>query len=588
MEIKAILVKSMDSLLRRFDLYSLLFRQTNFNSREHQVVYKIKNLNFSKSKKFEGFINEFLTDKYFVFGKLLKENEIIQEAGSSIPFWKCSWKNFDPKDFWEIARGWQWLPAYLGTEESKRNLVIEKIIAWLEANPYPNGLAWAVGLDVAIRSVNLLLIYEISRDDRLINYLWQHYLYLKKTIWLSKNAIRNNHYLGELTAITILAKAFGLSNFEKFRKHLAKEIKHQFYEDGVNKEQSIRYHKFSLEFVILAYLFLDIKSPVIEKAAEFILATMKPDRTWPSIGDDDMGCVVRFHNEPLNGDYLAILSLIGLLLKSGETKYITKNLSNEAKFFINDSEKVWKEIKEKEPEETYIFENGGYLIHRTGWAENDSYFLLKFGPHKWHAHADLFHIELMIKGTPILIDSGTYRYNSVSEERKYFRSTAAHNTVEFHGLDQTRQWTTFRWHKPAKVIDWKIEQDNENILFSGAHDGYKNRGVIHRRTIGLKKNLQILNIEDSITGNGKGICKVYWHFHPEVTIEISSKETVSITKNGTVIGHIQIRSEKLVLLKKIESLYSKHYTHLSTKHTLVVEFHKTQKETKINTILNFE
>ncbi|HHE64634.1 MAG TPA: hypothetical protein ENL09_01275, partial [Bacteroidetes bacterium] len=541
---------------------------------------------FSKNKKFEGFINEFPTDKYFVFGRLLKENKIIRETGKSVPFWKCSWKGFDPKDYWEIARGWQWLPANLEADESNRSLVIEKIIAWLEANPYPNGLAWAVGLDVAIRSINLLLIYEISQDDRLINYLWQHYLYLKKMLWLSKNAIRNNHYLGELTTLTILVKFFGLSNFKKLRKCLTKEIMNQFYEDGVNKEQSIRYHKFSLEFVILAHLFLDIKSPVLGKAAEFILATMKLDRTWPSIGDDDMGCVIRLHNEPINGDYLAILSLIGLLLKSGKIKYITKNLSNEAKLLLKDSEKAWEEIKEEEPEKTYIFENGGYLIHRTGWTENDSYFLLKFGPHKWHAHADLFHIELMIKGTPILIDSGTYRYNNVPEERKYFRSTAAHNTMEFDGLDQTKQWTTFRWHKAAKVIDWKIDQNNESIFFTGAHDGYKNRGVIHRRTIKLEKNLKMVDIADSITGNGKGICKVYWHFHPEVTIEINSKNTVSIARSGKVIGRIQIKSGKPVLLKKTETLYSKYYTHLSTKHTLVIEFVKANKKI-INTAFDF-
>jgi len=584
MMLRTIITKSWHEFLKRTSFYSVLLN--TFNSGLNVKHYNVLEINKNMSLKSKNFL--VAEEGYLIFQREISLSRFNTIAQSNKPSWKCSWKGFDPKDFWEIARGWQWLPAYLEAEKNNRSLVIEKIIAWLEANPYPNGLAWAVGLDVAIRSINLLLIYEISQDNRLINYLWQHYIYLKKMLWLSKNAIRNNHYLGELTALTILAKFFGLSNFEKLRECLAKEIKHQFYEDGVNKEQSIRYHKFSLEFVILAYLFLDIKSPVIEKAAEFILATMKPDRTWPSIGDDDMGCVVRLHNEPINGDYLALLSLIGLLLKSGEIKYITKNLSNEAKLLLKDSEKVWEEIKEKEPKKTHIFENGGYLIHRTGWTENDSYFLLKFGPHKWHAHADLFHIELMIKGTPILIDSGTYRYNNVSKERRYFRSTAAHNIVEFDGLDQTKQWTTFRWHKPAKVIDWKIDQNNESIFFTGAHDGYKNRGIIHRRTVKLEKNLKIIETEDSITGKGKGICKIYWHFHPEVTVEINSKSTVSITKNGKIIGQVQIKSEKPVLLKKIDTLYSKYYSHLSTKHTLVIEFHKAQKETKVNTILKFE
>ena len=98
----------------------------------------------------------------------------------------------------------------------------------------------------------------------------------------------------------------------------------------------------------------------------------------------------------------------------------------------------------------------------------------------------------------------------------------------------------------------------------------------------------MVDIADSITGNGKGICKVYWHFHPEVTIEINSKSAVSITKSGKVIGQIQIKSEKPVSLKKIDTLYSKYYTHLSTKHTLVIEFHKSQRNAKVNTILKFE
>jgi len=98
----------------------------------------------------------------------------------------------------------------------------------------------------------------------------------------------------------------------------------------------------------------------------------------------------------------------------------------------------------------------------------------------------------------------------------------------------------------------------------------------------------MIDVEDSIAGNGKGICKVYWHFHPEVTIEINSKNTVSIARSGKVIGRIQIKSGKPVLLKKTETLYSKYYTHLSTKHTLVIEFHKSQRNAKVNTILNFE
>jgi len=193
MMLRTIIAKSCHEFLKRTGLYSILLNtfKTNPNAKLFDALEINKNLSL-ESKNFpvaEGC--------YLIFQQenSLSDFDIVTQSNK--PFWKCSWKGFDPKDYWEIARGWQWLPAYLGAEENEQSLVIEEIIAWLENNPYPNGLAWAVGLDVAIRSINLLLIYEISQDTRLINYLWQHYLYLKKMLWLSKNAIRNNHYLGE-------------------------------------------------------------------------------------------------------------------------------------------------------------------------------------------------------------------------------------------------------------------------------------------------------------------------------------------------------------------------------------------------------
>ncbi len=90
-------------------------------------------------------------------------------------------------------------------------------------------------------------------------------------LWLSRNAIRNNHYLGELTVLAVLAKMMNRRDAVKLSKRVEKEIKKQFYTDGVNVEQSVRYHKFSLEFVLLAKLLLGIEAPVLEKAGDLLL-----------------------------------------------------------------------------------------------------------------------------------------------------------------------------------------------------------------------------------------------------------------------------------------------------------------------------
>lgn len=514
----------------------------------------------------------------------------ISNSKESVPFWKVSWKGFDPKDFWEIARGWQWLPVVLANEnETERNKVIEKIVEWLHKNRYPCGLAWAVGLDVAIRAMNLALIFSITANRKLEVHLYYHYLYLKKMLWLSRNAIRNNHYLGELTALAILSTMMNRKDAFKLSKRVGKEIKKQFYTDGVNVEQSVRYHKFSLEFALLAKLFLGIEAPVLEKAGDFVLALKKPDGSWPSIGDDDLGCVLRLHSDSINGDYKAILSVMSVIFDRPDFKRTAQELSGEAELLVNDAASKWASLKELEPKKSYLFKEGGFFAYRTGWNRDDSYFVVKFGPHKWHAHADLFHIELSINGQNVLVDSGTYRYNNVPEQRRYFRSTPAHNTISINDLDQTKQWTTFRWHKPARVTEWNLDENSKGFEFMGTHDGYRRIDLVHSRRIFGSSDLKTLMVNDYIEGKGTGTIKVFWHFSPELSLEKTGENEFGVLNKEGLLGSVRLNTNETLITKILDTPFSERYGNLSSKKTLQIEIQKcSRKEIKIDTEFQFK
>ena len=525
-----------------------------------------------------------------VFDKILNYDDLQKYANEKLPFWKVSWRNFDPKDFWEIARGWQWLPAIIKAKEvNNTQEVINKIIYWLNKNHYPNGLAWSVGLDVAIRAIDLFIIYQITQEKSLLKYLHEHFIYLEKMIYYSRGTIRNNHYLGELTSLAILSLFFDYKNTAKLKELLEMEIDRQFYSDGVNFEQSIRYHKFSLEFVLLAKIFLNINVENIGKSAEFLLAVKKPDNTWPAIGDDDLGCVVRLNNNPLVEDYSDIISLSGLMNNNEELLNGNNIISPLAEFFLPQIKNKLINIKfQINPQKTFIFPKGGYFIHRTGWSEDDNYLLIKFGPHKWHAHADLFHIELSIKGISILVDSGTFRYNDATQERKYFRSTAAHNTLEFNDSDQTKQFTNFRWHAPAKVIKWDVKEDNGKILFSAIHDGYLKRcGVLHERNVSTDKDLNWIRVIDVIKGKGKGQAKIYWHFSPELEIKKMAENSIIVYKDNSEIIKICLSSKNMFKNRIIKTPYSPIYGVKREQPTLVIEFEKKDSEI-VQMISHFE
>lgn len=478
-----------------------------------------------------------------VFGESRKVSDFDSISGNSTPFWKTGWSGFDPKDFWEVARGWQWLPAVIGAKgEGEQRQVVERILDWLDEHPYPNGLAWAVGLDVAIRAINLLVIAHFVPDERYTRSLRAHAHYLRRMLWLSRNAIRNNHYLGELTAVALLSAFFGDEDSALWRVLLEREIQGQFFPDGVNVEQSIRYHKFSMEFVLLARLFLRIEAPVLEKAGDFLVATRRPDGTWPSVGDDDLGCVIRLHEEGPDGDHRSILGILALLFDREDFAQAAGRLYPEAELLIPAAAEKWAQLGKAGGRQSFLFPDGGFFALKTGASSKDSTFLVKFGPHKWHAHADLFHVELSLKGIPVLADSGTYRYNGIPGERRYFRGTAAHNTLSFNGADQTRQLSTFRWIRPAGVKSWDLREEEQDVSFTGAHNGYARFGVLHRRGIRLDRNLGAVKCRDCLEGKGSGPVAVNWHFQPGLELKRLDSSTFEILLEETRLATVEFNA----------------------------------------------
>ncbi len=60
-----------------------------------------------------------------------------------------------------------------------------------------------------------------------------------------------------------------------------------------------------------------------------------------------------------------------------------------------------------------------------------------------HAHADLLTFEASFGGARLFVDSGVGSYQN-DGDRRYCRSTAAHNALEIDGMDQCDVWSKFR------------------------------------------------------------------------------------------------------------------------------------------------
>ena len=90
------------------------------------------------------------------------------------------------------------------------------------------------------------------------------------------------------------------------------------------------------------------------------------------------------------------------------------------------------------------------------------------GPHGFlsiaaHAHADALSLEVRHDGVDILADPGTYCYHGEPEWREWFRSTAAHNTVEIGGVSQSESGGPFLWNTHARTTTLSCEVGEQPV-----------------------------------------------------------------------------------------------------------------------------
>src|SRR5690606_2019771 len=111
-------------------------------------------------------------------------------------------------------------------------------------------------------------------------------------------------------------------------------------------------------------------------------------------------------------------------------------------------------------------------------------------------------------GRQVVVGTGTYRYNGAPRWRAWFRSTAAHNTVEVGGLDQSVQRGDWTWASRANAFTDEVDLDAGRVR--ARHDGYVARlGVLHRREVAITASG--VELIDTLEGSGSVEVSVAFH-----------------------------------------------------------------------------
>lgn len=240
-----------------------------------------------------------------------------------------------------------------------------------------------------------------------------------------------NHRTLELYALFIVALALpridrdgSLLDFavDSLHRNLMTDIR----PDGVHRESSTHYHMTVLRSFLGArenarrsgLALPDGYDERLERACEFAMHCHRPDGLIPALSDSD------------TGSYADILELAASIFSRADFLYAAT-----------------AGAKGIPPRALYkSFPAGGYFMQRSGWGDGEvpfsaeRFLIFDCGPlgDGGHGHYDLLNVEIAAHGRPLIVDPGRYTYSEQGPNwRRWFKSTAAHNTVCVDGLDQT-------------------------------------------------------------------------------------------------------------------------------------------------------
>lgn len=156
-----------------------------------------------------------------------------------------------------------------------------------------------------------------------------------------------------------------------------------------------------------------------------------------------------------------------------------------------------------------------------------------------HAHADTASFELAIGTWRVICDSGMSSYQDL-EQRAWYRSTPAHNTVSLGGESSSDCWGSFRATRRTRIRELAWNDDPAEQLVRVSHDGFRHLSGSPRHERTVKYHEGLYTIRDRIEGSGQGPlrCDAFLYLGPDV-IATPCSESSETSAGGSHGGAVE-------------------------------------------------
>lgn len=400
---------------------------------------------------------------------------------------------------WEPARLQQLVALALLTQDGSADKadagaaqIAAQLRSWVGNNPPFRGIHYISVMECALRLIAVCHALDLVRNhlpDRdavwagLLEIVTGHAALIERR--LSLYSSRGNHTIAECAGLIYAGILFHEHpKATRWRRKglevLAGEATHQVLGDGGGIERALHYHRFVIDLLglvdaLLAHRNMERPAEIVsalDRGRHFLAAVTLPDGETLPVGDGDGGYALSRHLR-------------------------------------------WKAVEDVAPESTTHFPETGYSVLRADGGKTAVLFdhgPLGMAPSFGHAHADALSVALYCCGQPVLADAGTFTYTGESIWRRYFRSTAAHNTVCVGRRDQAVQETAFQWSAPHRCrLIGSDRSDDGVIRMLGRLEVPGTDGYSHFRGVASHAGAWVY-VWDSIGGGGAGDAAVlHWH-----------------------------------------------------------------------------
>ena len=476
----------------------------------------------------------------------------------------------DHKVIWELNRHQYFLTLgrayWLTGDEKYAQVIATHLSSWMDDNPPKVGVNWASSLEVAFRAIAWTWALHFLRPSphftpalfrRVVAFLDLHARHVAAN--LSTYFSPNTHLTGEALGLLVVGTAFPqLEAAPEWRRTgravLEGKISTQVRSDGTYVEQSLYYHRYTLD-IFLHALALSRQSgdPLhgveqrLQAALDHAAYLTRPDGLFPLIGDDDGGELLPLDARPTN-DFRGALSTGAAMFGRGDFAAAAGGVAEETLWLLGtagvaDFDRL---VPRRPPTTSRGFVDGGYYVMRDAWTESANFLAIDGGPHGFlnggHAHSDSLSVEVAVGGRALFVDGGTLSYSADLASRNHFRGTAAHNTVVVDGASSSEiGGGAFQWGRIARARTTRWESTPAFDLFDGWHDGYMRLDVParHERMVLFVKGRYWL-IRDRIVSDGEHDVSVYFHCAPAITATRDASGSIRFVDSVTHADRAQL------------------------------------------------